>query len=134
MRVYMKKFFGIFIDVFFIVISIYILISSDNDFNNIIWCISTGIWIICLVLDIIELCCIPEYKPKRDNVIKRMENKINTKIDCNNIKQVRIHKQQFDSIEKKADYLILSCIEDGRCIGFKRENGKLIEVDFIKGE
>lgn len=130
----MKKFFGIFIDVFFIVISIYILISSDNDFNNIIWCISTGIWIICLVLDIIELCCIPEYKPKRDNVIKRMENKINTKIDCNNIKQVRIHKQQFDSIEKKADYLILSCIEDGRCIGFKRENGKLIEVDFIKGE
>lgn len=130
----MKKFFGIFIDVFFIVISIYILISSDNDFNNIIWCISTGIWIICLVLDIIELCCIPEYKPKRDNVIKRMENKINTKIDCNNIKQVRIHKQQFDSIEKKADYLILSCIENGRCIGFKRENEKLIETYFIEGE
>lgn len=130
----MKKFFGIFIDVFFIVIGIYILISSDNDFINIIWCISMGIWIICLVLDIIELCCIPEYKPKRGNVIKRMENKINTKIDCSNIKQVRIHKQQFDSIEKKADYLILSCIENGRYIGFKRENEKLIEVDFIKGE
>lgn len=130
----MKKFFGIFIDVFFIVISIYILISSDNDFNNIIWCISTGIWIICLVLDIIELCCIPEYKTKRGNVIKRMENKVNTKIDCSNIKQVRIHKQQFDSIEKKADYLILSCIENGRCIGFKRENEKLIETYFIEGE
>ena len=130
----MKKFFGIFIDVFFIVISIYILISSDNDFNNIIWCISTGIWIICLVLDIIELCYIPEYKTKRGNVIKRMENKVNTKIDCSNIKQVRIHKQQFDSIEKKADYLILSCIENGRCIGFKRENEKLIETDFIEGE
>ena len=97
----MKRSFEIFIDVFFIVISIYILISSDNDFNNIIWCMSTGIWIICLVLDIVELCYIPEYKPKRGNVIKRMENKVNTKIDCSNIKQVRIHKQQFDSIEKK---------------------------------
>lgn len=42
------------------------------------------------------------------------------KIDCSNIKQVRIHKQQFGSIEQKADYIILGCIEDGRCIGFKR--------------
>lgn len=56
------------------------------------------------------------------------------RIDCSNIKQVRIHKQQFDSIEQNADYLILSCIEDRRCIGFKRENGKLIKADFIKGE
>lgn len=42
------------------------------------------------------------------------------KIDCNNIKHVNIYKQQFDLIEQKADYLILSCIKDGRCIGFKR--------------
>lgn len=33
------------------------------------------------------------------------------KIDCSNIKHVNIHKQQFDSIEKDADYIILSCIE-----------------------
>lgn len=42
------------------------------------------------------------------------------KIDCSNIKQVRIHKQQFDSIEKNANYIILGCIEDSRCIGLKR--------------
>lgn len=134
MKVYIKKILKIFIDVFLIAIAICISINSDNDFNIIIWGMSAGIWICCLVLDIIELCYMPEYKSKRGNVIKRMENKINTKIDCSNIKQVRIHRQQFDSIEQKADYLILSCIEDGRCIGFKRENGKLIEADFIKGE
>lgn len=134
MKVYIKKILKIFIDVFLIAIAICISINLDNDFNIIIWGMSAGIWICCLVLDIIELCYMPEYKSKRGNVIKRMENKINTKIDCSNIKQVRIHRQQFDSIEQKADYLILSCIEDGRCIGFKRENGKLIEADFIKGE
>ena len=75
-----------------------------------------------MVLNIIEL------------IYDETKNKMSIKIDCSNIKQVRIHKQQFDSIEQKADYLILSCIEDGRCIGFKRENGKLIEADFIKGE
>ena len=42
------------------------------------------------------------------------------KMDCINIKHVNVHKQQFDSIEQKADYLILSCIEDRRSIGFKR--------------
>ncbi len=114
---YMKKFFGIFIEVFFIVISIYILIGS----GSIIWCIPTGILIICFVLNIIL-------------IYDETKNKRSIKIDCSNIKQVKIHKQQFDPIEQKADYLILSCIEDGRCIGFKRENGKLIEADFIKGE
>lgn len=42
------------------------------------------------------------------------------KIDCSNIKHVNVHKQQFDSIEKNANYIILGCVEDGRCIGFKR--------------
>lgn len=42
------------------------------------------------------------------------------KIDSSNIRHVNVHKQQFDSIEKNADYIILSCIEDGRCVGFKR--------------
>ena len=69
----MKKFFGIFIDVFLITASICIAVILNNKFNIFISGMSTGIWIICLVLDIIELCYIPEYKPKR----------------------------QFDSIEKK---------------------------------
>ena len=42
------------------------------------------------------------------------------KMDCSNIKHVNVHKQQFDSIEKNADYIIIGCVEDGRCIGFKR--------------
>ena len=39
-------------------------------------------------------------------------------INSNNIKTVRIHKQQFDSISKKADYVILQCIENGEVLKF----------------
>lgn len=38
----------------------------------------------------------------------------------NSHKVINIHKQQFDSIEKDEDYIILSCIEDGRCICFEQ--------------
>lgn len=43
-------------------------------------------------------------------------------IHSNNIKTVRMHKQQFDSIDKKADYVILQCIEDGRVLEFERKD------------
>ena len=36
------------------------------------------------------------------------------KMDCINIKHVNVHKQQFDSIEKNANYIILGCIENGK--------------------
>lgn len=38
------------------------------------------------------------------------------------IKTVRIHKQQFDSINEKADYIVLQCIDDGRVINFERKD------------
>lgn len=41
-------------------------------------------------------------------------------IHSNNIKTVKIHKQQFDSINKKADYIILQCIENGKVLKLKR--------------
>lgn len=43
-----------------------------------------------------------------------------TEIDFSNIRTVRVHKQQFDAIEKKADVIILECKEDGRSILFDR--------------
>lgn len=44
-----------------------------------------------------------------------------TNIDFSSIRTVRVHKQQFDAIEKKADAVIITCIEDGRCITFNRD-------------
>lgn len=41
-------------------------------------------------------------------------------IDCSSIRTVRVHKEQFDAIEKKADSVIITCIEDGRCIMFNK--------------
>lgn len=43
-------------------------------------------------------------------------------MDCSNIRHVSIHKEQFDAIEKKADAVILSCIENGRVLSFRRMN------------
>lgn len=40
--------------------------------------------------------------------------------DFSKIRNVRIRKQQFDAIEKNADTLILSCVEDGRMLSFRR--------------
>lgn len=35
------------------------------------------------------------------------------------IRTVRVHKEQFDAIENKAE-VIISCAEDGRCLTFDR--------------
>lgn len=43
-------------------------------------------------------------------------------MDCSNIRHVGVHKEQFDVIEKKADFVILSCVEDGRVLSFRRIN------------
>ena len=43
-------------------------------------------------------------------------------LDCSNIRHVGVNKEQFDAIEKKADFVILSCIEDGRVLSFRRMN------------
>lgn len=43
-------------------------------------------------------------------------------MDCSNIRHVGVHREQFDAIQKKADVIILSCIEDGRVLSFRRIN------------
>lgn len=42
-------------------------------------------------------------------------------IDCSSIRTVKVHKEQFDAIEKKTDAVIITCIEDGRCLAFNRD-------------
>ena len=42
-------------------------------------------------------------------------------VDCSSIRTVRVHKEQFDAIEKKADSVIITCIEDGRCVVFGKD-------------
>ncbi len=52
-----------------------------------------------------------------------------SKLDFSSIRTVRVHKEQFDAIEKKANTVIITCIEDGRCIAFNRqEELKVVEI------
>ena len=39
-------------------------------------------------------------------------------VDFSSIRTVRVHKQQFDAIDNKANVVMLTCIEDGRVIPF----------------
>ena len=47
-----------------------------------------------------------------------------TKLDFSSIRTVRVHKEQFDAIEKKAKAVIIECKEDGRCVAFTRSVGE----------
>ena len=42
--------------------------------------------------------------------------------DYSSVKTVRVHREQFDAINSKSNSIIVTCIEDGRCITFNREN------------
>lgn len=44
------------------------------------------------------------------------------KVDFSSIRTVRVHKEQFDEIDKKANVVMITCIEDGRIIPFNRAN------------
>lgn len=50
----MKKFFGIFIDVFLITVGICIAVISNNKLNVFISGVSVGIWICCFTFDILD--------------------------------------------------------------------------------
>ena len=41
-------------------------------------------------------------------------------INCSSIRTVRVHKEQFNAIVNKADTVIITCIEDGRCLSLNR--------------
>ena len=45
-------------------------------------------------------------------------------LDFSSIRTVRIHKQQFDAIDNKANVVMLTCIEDGRVIPFNRADNE----------
>lgn len=45
-------------------------------------------------------------------------------VDFSTVKTVRVHKEQFDSIDAKANVVMLTCIEDGRVIAFNRADSE----------
>ncbi|RHU85700.1 hypothetical protein DXC26_00510 [Clostridiaceae bacterium OM08-6BH] len=46
------------------------------------------------------------------------------KVDFSSIRTVRVHKEQFEAIDKKANIVMITCIEDGRVIPFNRVGSK----------
>lgn len=57
------------------------------------------------------------------------------KVDFSSIRTVNVHKEQFEAIDKKANVVMITCIEDGRCIAFNRadsEKEKIKRLDQIR--
>lgn len=53
-------------------------------------------------------------------------------IDCSSVRIVRVHKEQFDAINTKADTVIITCIEDGRSVSFDRSDSKVDKIEDVK--
>lgn len=53
-------------------------------------------------------------------------------VDFSSVRTVKVHKQQFDAIDKKANVIMLTCIEDGRTIGFNREDNEKDKIARIE--
>lgn len=45
-------------------------------------------------------------------------------VDFSSNRTVRIHKEQFDAINKKAKTILITCIEDGEVIPFHRSDSE----------
>lgn len=41
-------------------------------------------------------------------------------LDFSSVRVVRVHKPQYDAIEQKAKSVLLTCVEDGRCMMLNR--------------
>lgn len=54
---------------------------------------------------------------------------MSSNVDFSSVRTVKIHKEQFDVINKKAKFILITCIEDGKVISFRREDIK--ETDEI---
>ena len=54
-------------------------------------------------------------------------------VDFSSIRTVRVHKQQFDAIDKKANVVMLTCIEDGRVIPFNRTDNEKDKIERLEG-
>ena len=51
------------------------------------------------------------------------------KVDFSSVRTVNVHKDQFEAIDKKANVVIINCIEDGRCIAFNRADSEKDKID-----
>ncbi|RHA87418.1 hypothetical protein [Roseburia inulinivorans] len=54
-------------------------------------------------------------------------------VDFSSIRTVRVHKQQFDAIDNKANVVMLTCIEDGRVIPFNRADNEKDKIERLEG-
>ena len=50
-------------------------------------------------------------------------------VDFSSIRTVRVHKEQFDAIDNKANVVMITCIEDGRVITFNRADSEKDKID-----
>lgn len=50
-------------------------------------------------------------------------------VDFSSIRTVRVHKEQFDAIDNKANVVMITCIEDGRVIPFNRADSEKDKID-----
>lgn len=53
-------------------------------------------------------------------------------VDFSSIRTVRVHKQQFDAIDNKANVVMLTCIEDSRVIPFNRADSEKDKIERLE--
>lgn len=59
--------------------------------------------------------------------------KMSFSVDFSSIRTVRVHKQQFDAIDNKANVVMLTCVEDGRVIPFNRADNEKDKIERLEG-
>lgn len=55
-------------------------------------------------------------------------------VDFSSVRSVRVHKEQFDAIDKKANVVLITCIEDGRVIAFNRADSEKEKIARLNEE
>ena len=50
-------------------------------------------------------------------------------VDFSSIRTARVHKEQFDAIDNRANLVMITCIEDGRVILFNRADSENDKID-----
>ena len=58
-------------------------------------------------------------------------------VDFSSIRTVRVHKEQFDAIDNRANLVMITCIEEKKIIPFNRadsENDKIDRLNRNSGE
>lgn len=50
-------------------------------------------------------------------------------VDFGSVRTVNVHKEQFEAIDKKVNTVMITCIEDVRCITFNRADNEKDKID-----